>query len=56
MERAFAMGFFVFIMKFNYSVAPNMRRLLEMYTDKEVIILHSPSQAEKYLKKYDKAT
>jgi len=41
--------FFVFILKFNYSIAPRIRQLLKSYSDKDVVILRSPHQAEKYL-------
>jgi len=42
-------NFFVFILKFNYSIAPRMRQSLKSYTDKNVVILKSPSQTKKYL-------
>jgi adenylate kinase family enzyme len=45
--------FFVFILKFNHSIAPRMRQLLQSYTDKDVIILHSPREANMYLVKSD---
>jgi adenylate kinase family enzyme len=41
--------FFVFILKFNHSIAPRMRQLLKTYTDKDVVVLRSPRQAKKYL-------
>ena len=44
--------FFVFILKFNYSIAPRMRELLKSYTDKNVVVLRSPGQAKKYLASY----
>lgn len=43
-------SFFVFILKFNYSVAPRMRRIIESYSDKDVVILNSPHQAKMFLK------
>ena len=42
--------FFVFILKFNYSIAPRMRQLLKSYPSKTVIVLKSPRQAKKYLR------
>ncbi len=42
--------FFAFILRFNHSVAPHMRQLLESYVDKDVIVLRSPRRAEMYLK------
>lgn len=41
--------FFVFILKFNYSIAPRIRQLLKTYTDKDVVVLQSPRKAKKYL-------
>lgn len=41
--------FFVFILKFNYSVAPRMRKTLASYTDKDIVVFRSSRQAKKYL-------
>lgn len=41
--------FFVFIVRFNHSIAPRIRQLLHAYSNKEIIILKSPRQAQKYL-------
>lgn len=41
--------FFVFILKFNRSIAPRMRSLLEAYSDKDIIVLTNPRQAKTYL-------
>lgn len=41
---------FLFILRFNYSIAPHMRQLLKSYTDKDVVVLRNPSKANKYLK------
>lgn len=42
--------FFIFILKFNHSIAPQMRKLLESYNNKDTVILRSPRQARIYLK------
>lgn len=41
--------FFVFILKFNHQIAPQIRQLLQTYSDKNVIILKNPRSAEAYL-------
>lgn len=41
--------FCIFILKFNHTIAPQMRQLLESYSDKDVVILKNPRQAKKYL-------
>ncbi len=48
-KERFEWDFFVFILKFNHSIAPHMRQLLKSYTDKDVIILQNPRHAKKYL-------
>lgn len=47
-------SFCVFILKFNHSIAPQIRQLLKSYPDKKVIILRSPRQAKTYLAWPDK--
>lgn len=41
--------FFLFILKFNRTVAPKIRRLLKTHEDKNVIILRGPRQTKNYL-------
>ena len=41
--------FFVFILKFNHSIAPKMRQLLKTYPDKDVVVLKNPHQTAAYL-------
>ncbi|MEO6761147.1 MAG: AAA family ATPase [Candidatus Saccharimonadales bacterium] len=42
-------NFFVFILKFNYSIAPRIRRQLKSYKSKNIIVLKTPHQAKMYL-------
>jgi len=42
-------NFFMFILKFNRSIAPHMRQSLKSYTDENIVILRSSQQAKKYL-------
>lgn len=41
--------FFLFILKFNRSIAPRIRQLLKSYPDEQVIVLTSPRRASAYL-------
>lgn len=40
---------FMFILKFNRSIAPQIRQLLKSYPDKKIIVLRSPRQTRMYL-------
>lgn len=48
--------FFIFILKFNHSIAPRMRQSLKSYTDKTVVVLRSPKQAKQYLTAYQSSS
>lgn len=41
--------FFVFILRFNRSIAPQIRQLLKSYPDKDIIVVRSPIRAKMYL-------
>lgn len=47
--------FLLFILKFNRSVAPQIRRLLESYPDKDAVVLRSPHEAGLYLDEKSKS-
>lgn len=48
-KESLGWDFFVFILKFNHSIAPHIRQSLKSYTGKDIVVLRSHNQAEKYL-------